>query len=125
MQFNYSVDEYRAGGTYIGAFTRDGEPYADVSVNLLDYGFLPLPDEIYIPAYKLPKDLVDQFVEDLAKEVLGEITFGPFDTKVVHIRLKDGLLAPCEYAKDGGCEISESTDSCGGSFEEVCECCYR
>lgn len=83
------------GRTSIFCTTRNGEPYGDVSVDLQSYGMFP-PDEnhIYLPAYKLNNEFLEDIVEKLVDTVLTQ------DVKIGYgkgwlVRLKDNWKEIC------------------------------
>ena len=81
----YYRNEYVAGGTAISCW-EDGEPYADCSVCLVDYGFVPKEDEIVVPTYQmLPAD-AQRIIDDLADTVLGTIKFGYAEGTLIKLR---------------------------------------
>ena len=84
----YVTEKYVAGGTAIQAFTDDDEPYATCSICLAEYGFVPKDNEIVVPVYKLVGGAAEKIIADLADEVLGTVTFGPYGAEGRLIRLK-------------------------------------
>ena len=74
--------------TYIEAW-KDGEPYCDVTVNLASYGILPdEKDVVFIPAYKLNEEELNQVEKDLVDKVLDEVKIGPFKSLCLKVKLK-------------------------------------
>lgn len=90
----YYRDEYVAGGTAIRCDDEDGYPYADCSVCLADYGFIPPEDEIVVPTYKMMPADAQMIIGDLAKEVIGTVRFGYAEG--THIKLRDDWKEFCE-----------------------------
>lgn len=89
MELTYTVTRYPSGGGTAILAKENGEPYCDCSVNLIDYGIRPSKSQIIVPVHKMSKELAEKIISDLAKEVVCEITFGPFNSKGVLIKLKD------------------------------------
>lgn len=103
-KIKYCIEgQYADGSLCVEAYeynAEDGyyEPYAECSVCLAEYGFTPDPDQIVIPVYKT-FGFEEQIIADLAEEVVGEITFGPFDAAGLVIRLRDTFLEKGVYEK--------------------------
>jgi len=90
----YYRGEYKAGGTAIRCVDEEGFPFADCSVCLADYGFIPPENEIVVPTYNmLPVDAM-RIIRDLAHEEIGTVHFG-YATGV-HIKLRDDWKEFCE-----------------------------
>lgn len=86
------------GTTAIEMWSDNGEPWATVTVNLQDYGMIPEDENhIYIPAYKLNVDLVEQITKDLVEEVVCTEYIGyNGDCKVLYARLRPDWKEICE-----------------------------
>lgn len=87
----YEISEYKVGGTAVQAYTEEGEPYATCSVCLAEYGFIPDEGEIVVPSYHFTEDVLEQILSDICDEVIAEITYGPFDSRGLWIRLKKNI----------------------------------
>lgn len=87
MKLKYYKGKYIAGGTAIKCVDEEGFPYADCSVCLVDYGFIPDEDEIVVPTYQMMPNDAQMIISDLAKEVKGTVKFGYAEG--VLIKLKD------------------------------------
>lgn len=84
----YRTAKYAYGGIAVMAF-ENGEPFANCSVCLYDYGYIPPKGHIVVPTYKLLKETNDKIISDIADEVVGTITFGPYKAEGTLIRLKE------------------------------------
>lgn len=84
----YVTEKYVYGGTSVMAYTDDGEPYAHCSVCLAGYGLVLPEDHIIVPAYELTEDAKKVILDDLADEICGTVTFGPYNAEGILIRLK-------------------------------------
>ena len=85
----YETNQYIGGGTAIEAYTEEGEPFAECSVCLASYGFVPAENQIVVPVYKMSESTAERIVDDLAKKVIGEVKFGPFDATGLLIELEE------------------------------------
>lgn len=102
--YTYAVSEYCSNHTLaLIAYqkgieiTEDTAPEAVVTINLEEYCMEPGHDEIFMPAYKLPADMCQQFLEDLQDRRRGQapklFNIGPYDAPVYRVKLDPGIAA--------------------------------
>ena len=89
----YYRGEYVAGGTAILCTTDDGEPYADISVCLINYGIMPPKNQIVVPTYELSEEFYQQVKKTLIKREINEVKFGY--AKGVLVELRDDWEEIC------------------------------
>lgn len=59
-----------------------------ISINLMDYGMLPLEGDVFIPDYSEHTGTHDALVAaGVVAETIQKVTFGPFNTIAYEIRL--------------------------------------
>lgn len=89
LKLTYAYSTYAIDDSLYIMALEDGEPYADVSINLFVYGVLPGINQIVLPVYKFSKEFERAVKKDLVKKVLKRIDYGPYDAYGELVELKD------------------------------------
>lgn len=95
LDLTYAYGNYEEGdGIYILAL-KNNDLVADVTVNLVKCGVRTGPDQIVIPSYKYPSELVDTFKKDLVKRVIKIVHYGGYDAYGELVELNDDWRKRC------------------------------
>lgn len=94
MAMTYKRGTYFDGTTAIMAY-EDWQPFANISVNLADYGMKPKDENhIFVPAHNFDETFIATLFEDILEEKVRDIRYGwgtGFEAK-----LKDNWKEICE-----------------------------
>lgn len=90
LNLTYAYAVYDVDDSIFIEALKDGQPYADVTVNLSSYGcsFTPESNQVVIKAYEMDPIFLDTVLHDLVEEVIEKINYGPFDAYGYLVKLK-------------------------------------
>ena len=92
MKYTYRVEVYTTNKTMaISAYTDDEIPYGVCTLNLEEYGVTPLPGYIFVPAYKISQEFLQNIITDLGDPEYKPLPFGmgPFKARMYLLKLRN------------------------------------
>lgn len=92
MKYTYRVDVYASNKTMAISAWEDGNvPYGVCTLNLEEYDVTPLPGYIFVPAYKISREFLQNIVSDLGDPEYKPLPFGigPFNARMYLMKLRE------------------------------------
>lgn len=92
MKYTYRVDVYASNKTMAISAWEDGNiPYGVCTLNLEEYDVTPLPGYVFVPAYKISQEFLQNIVSDLGDPEYKPLPFGigPFNARMYLLKLRE------------------------------------